>query len=383
MATIQQVRRCFSCGIKLQTEDENAPGYIKPEVLSMYGETSILLCDACFRDSRYNIAPRTPDVSEDWLKMVKDAKQTDALVIYVVDLFSFEAAFPPELVALLEGMRLMVLANKRDLISKKVPADEIKEYVAHRFRASKLSVTKDDVFLASLRSTGAVTEIAEEMEKRRGGHDVILLGSSMAGKSAFRDAYLRHYSNSSSRPVETVFFGETKIPIMQIPLDDATSIYDAPGIPLSNDLRGVCPGLVRKITPTKALQPRKYGVAKQGGLSVEGLCFIGHAEGKKTNITCYFRDDLHIHFHHSRPAIKSFFKRISEKRVKVIDPKFTNPNDFDAFDIIVEEKGQRDIGIEGLGWVSFVGNGQTFTVVVPKGVSVYTSRCKIKDKNVK
>ena len=383
MSTIQQARRCFSCGTKLQSEDKSAPGYISPDVFSAHPGGSIFLCDACFRDSRYNIAPRTPDVSADWLEMIKDAKSSDALVIYVVDLFSFESAFPPELVTLLEGMRLMVMANKRDLIQKKVPDEEIKEYVAHRFRASKLSVTKDDVFLATLRSTGDVTEIAEEMEKRREGHDVILLGSSMAGKSAFRDAYLRHYSNSSTRPVMTVFYGETKIPIMQIPLDDSTNIYDAPGIPLSNDVRGICPGLVRKIVPTKALQPRKYGVAKQGGLSVEGLFFIGHTEGKKTNITCYFRDDLHIHFHHSRPAIKSFFRRIAEKRVKVIDPRFTNPNEFDAFDITVEEKGQRDIGIEGLGWVSFVGNGQTFTVVVPKGVSVYTSRCKIKDKNAK
>ncbi|MBQ4255339.1 MAG: hypothetical protein II721_05015, partial [Bacilli bacterium] len=66
-----------------------------------------------------------------------------------------------------------------------------------------------------------------------------------------------------------------------------------------------------------------------------------------------------------------------------IDPNFVDATDFDAFDIAVEEKGQRDIGIEGLGWISFQGNGQTFTVMVPKGVSVYTSRAKIKDKHAK
>ena len=52
--------------------------------------------------------------------------------------------------------------------------------------------------------------------------------------------------------------------------------------------------------------------------------------------------------------------------------------DFDAFDITVEDKGQRDIGIAGLGWFSFVGNNQTFRIFVPKGVGIYSSRTKIK-----
>ena len=383
MSTIQQARRCFSCGTKLQSEDKSAPGYISPDVFSAHPGGSIFLCDACFRDSRYNIAPRTPDVSADWLEMIKDAKSSDALVIYVVDLFSFESAFPPELVTLLEGMRLMVMANKRDLIQKKVPDEEIKEYVAHRFRASKCSVTSDDVFLVSLRSTSDVRDIAEEMERRRGGHDVILVGSSMAGKSAFRDAYLRQYSNNSNKPVVTVEYGATKIPIMQIPLDESTYIYDAPGIPLSNDIRGICPGIARKVIPSKALSARRFGIGKSGAISVEGLALITLTEGKKTNVSAYFKDELHIHFHISRPVLKSFLRRISEKKVKVIDPNFVDATDFDAFDIAVEEKGQRDIGIEGLGWISFQGNGQTFTVMVPKGVSVYTSRAKIKDKHAK
>ncbi len=51
--------------------------------------------------------------------------------------------------------------------------------------------------------------------------------------------------------------------------------------------------------------------------------------------------------------------------------------DLDVFDIQIDEKGDRSIGIEGLGWFSFLGRKQVYRVYVPKGVSVYTTRSKI------
>lgn len=51
--------------------------------------------------------------------------------------------------------------------------------------------------------------------------------------------------------------------------------------------------------------------------------------------------------------------------------------DFDVFDLAVDEKGSRDIGIQGLGWINFEGKNQKFRIYLPKGVSLYTSRAKI------
>lgn len=58
---------------------------------------------------------------------------------------------------------------------------------------------------------------------------------------------------------------------------------------------------------------------------------------------------------------------------KILD----GPEKFDIYDIEVTEEGQRDIGILGLGWISFKGEGQTFRVTLPKGVFLYTSRAKV------
>ena len=45
--------------------------------------------------------------------------------------------------------------------------------------------------------------------------------------------------------------------------------------------------------------------------------------------------------------------------------------------LLVDETGERDIGIQGLGWISFTGNNQKIRIVVPKGVAIYTTRAKI------
>ena len=47
------------------------------------------------------------------------------------------------------------------------------------------------------------------------------------------------------------------------------------------------------------------------------------------------------------------------------------------YDVKIDQEGERDIGILGLGWISFKGNNQTFRVSVPKGVYIYTSRSKV------
>ena len=380
MSRIQVIRRCFNCGAILQTEDKEKPGFINPETFEKYGPSSVLLCDKCFHEARYNIAPKAPIVSEDILTIAEDARASDSLVVYFVDIFSFEASFAPELVEALEGCRMFICANKRDLLPSKVDDDILREYVAHRFRASKMSVRAEDVILTSLTSVSDVSTLFEEISKRREFHDVFLFGTKNAGKTVFRDAFLRKYNNQFFSPVETVLYPRTQVTCMQVPLDSSTYLYDFPGFPLNNDMRGVCEGLVRKLYPVKRVNARKVSLGKADCFSVEGLLLVELTEGKKTQIAAYFREDLSIRHGSSKSLAPSFFRRLKNGKVDVYDPNFDEASDFDAFEIVVEEQGRRDIGIEGFGWFSFDAAHQTFRLMVPKGVSVYTSRCKIGKK---
>ncbi|MCR5079188.1 MAG: hypothetical protein K6B65_04670 [Bacilli bacterium] len=384
MATIEAVKRCFSCGAMLQCEDPNAEGYINPEIFNNFGPESLLLCEHCYSEARYNQTPRASSVSEDMLAMVRDAKAKDGLIVYVVDLFSFEASFPPELVELLTGMRMIVLANKLDLLPEKIDKETLREYVAHRFRVAKLSVTHNDVYLVHLDAQADVAEIAEEVQSRRQGKDVFLIGSSRAGKTAFRDAFLRCFSNISHHPIVTSNYGETDLPVMHIPLDDHSTLYDSPGIELNNDVRGVvAPSLRRKIVPNKAVKARKIIMTKGMVVAIEGIAAFYLKEGKRTPIYLYCKEELHVSTFSYKHLDDNFFGKIKGKKLKVYDPNHIDSNDFDAFELTVTENGERDIGIEGLGWFSFEAGSQVFALLVPKCVSIYTSRAKIGKKHGK
>ena len=58
-------------------------------------------------------------------------------------------------------------------------------------------------------------------------------------------------------------------------------------------------------------------------------------------------------------------------------PFLLGPVDLAAYELVVDETGSRDIGIEGYGWIGFHGKKQTFRIFVPKDVAIYTSRSKI------
>ena len=53
--------------------------------------------------------------------------------------------------------------------------------------------------------------------------------------------------------------------------------------------------------------------------------------------------------------------------------------DLDMFDITIDETGSRDLGILGLGRVSFIGNNQKLRIIVPKGT--FNIRSKIDHVN--
>ena len=100
-------------------------------------------------------------------------------------------------------------------------------------------------------------------------------------------------------------------------------------------------------------------------------------KGGKQNITGYFANPVTLK-KVSRNVDSAFIKGIEKETISPVSRSAKALNEFDAFEITVDETGSRDIGIEGLGWINFLAGGQTWRIYVPKGVSVYTTRAKIK-----
>ena len=148
MAEINQIRRCYNCGAILQSEDPSKEGYVKKETLENASQ-NFLFCDKCFEIERYRKRSNEPLLEPDFLKLLEDVKKKNALIVYVVNVFSFEASFHHQVLEALDGMNLLVVANKFDLLPVGTSKEETREYVAHRFRAAGLKLKADDVILAS------------------------------------------------------------------------------------------------------------------------------------------------------------------------------------------------------------------------------------------
>lgn len=377
MSKLNIVRRCYNCGAILQADDKEAEGYVSPEVIKNTNAL-VVFCDSCYAKQRYNFSKHELACSDEYLSMLKDARASDALIVCVIDLFSFEAGFPKDVVDIISNNPVLVIANKRDLLPADADDQKLKEYVAHRFRVSKISVEANDVVLTSLTGMADISPIAKEIGKRRRGHDVYLIGASNAGKTLFLSSFLRSYKNNTFNSVVTAKYPGTSIRVMQIPLDSSTFIYDTPGTPTDNSMTHLLSvDQVRLAYPSDPIKPRTVALSAGESLCIGGLARIELLKGDKTSITYFGSKNVKLAKTRSKHAEADFFQMIQKGFLFPQSPFLLGPVDLAAYELVVDETGSRDIGIEGYGWIGFHGKKQTFRIFVPKDVAIYTSRSKI------
>ena len=378
MSQWKVVRRCYNCGAILQSEDPNAEGYVDEVVLEKTPVSMPVFCYKCGTESQYNFGPKRLYASEDYLNMIRDARARDALIIYLVNLFSFESSFIPEITELLRGLKIMVVANKRDLFPKKADDPHLQEYVAHRFRVAGIRMKAEDVTLvSSLSTTADISSIINAYSEKRQGHDIYIIGATGAGKTHFITACLRGYKNKSRDAVQTAPYPGTKLRVMQIPLDNSSKIYDTPGTPIDNSLLAILDNKNTSIAiPQESITKRSFSLGLGESLLLGGVAMIQLVDGKRSSIAAYFARPVTL-----KPVMKNaeaaLLKGIQKETLRPISEKVQSMDDFDIFDIAVDEEGSRDIGIEGFGWINFTGQKQTFRVYAPKGISIYTTRAKL------
>lgn len=381
MSKLNIVRRCYNCGSVLQSDDPAKIGYVKDKSLLSSPLDRVLFCDKCYQEAGFNLEPKGATVSDDFITMMKDGAASDALIVYVIDLCYFEASFVSELSSIIKTNPILVIANKRDLLPKEANDDYLREFVAHRFRVASIPLKSSEVILTSLFYFGDIGPIAHRIEDMRRRHDVYIIGAKGAGKSLFFSSFLRSFNNSSRLPITTSAYPGTKLATMQIPLDNSSTLYDTPGTSLGNFIYGKVEGPVSaSLIGSSPIKMRKMVISEGDSVALGSLAFIKLEKSPKKH------EEIHLF---TPPIVDT--KRLpgskdSETEIgKCLERKAFHPSslllksikDFDVFEIAVEEKGQRDLGIAGLGWFSFIGDEQTFRLYVPRGVTVYSSRSKI------
>ena len=382
MEQISKVRKCYFCGATLQSEDPNKEGYVNPEVLENPTQ-NFAFCQKCFEAERFRALSNEPFIDYEFIDVLKEAKRNGDLLVYVVNLFSFETSFSKEVIDLIQGMNILVVGTKFDLLPQNVTIEDISEYVAHRFRVAGLQITHNDVYITSINDEESVRATLTKIFELKNAKNVFIIGSEASGKTALINSFLRIYSNLSNGNIVTCNYKNTHLKVMQIPMTNKSSMYETPGISITNSiLFGLDAKTLRSIYLTEPVEPREMSISKGHSMFIGGLAIIELLEGDKLEMLCYFHKNVQLNRSHVSDVESKFIKLNKKGELVPSLSKIKSTKDMEVFEIQMsnDTTTYRDLGFSGLGWVNYKATNQKIRVYVPKGVSIYTSRPKIKRK---
>lgn len=379
MGKQSRVLRCYHCGAILQCENENEKGYIIPESLHRATPIQIIYCDRCFETMKaFNNSELEQKVDQEVLKILDDAFATDALIIWVVDLFSFNGTLNSEIAKKVKKLNVIVVGNKRDLFPLNVKDESLVEYLNTTFNA--YGIKPKSVRLLGATNKIDSKELIDSVNTARKGHDVYMIGNSTSGKTSIINRAMKGFENKTTRQIKTITYPGTSVNVLEIPLSRSSFFYELPGISQTTSATGKLEkDVVRQIVPKKAVKLITRTMSAGDALMVGSLAAFEIIKGKTTNYRFYSAEGVETRKVQSKKLddyinennIRRFARPVSERLVSFLD--------YDMFEYAMEnDKKWHDIAIEGLGWLSFIAQGQMIRVRLPKGVALKESIAKIK-----
>ena len=342
------MKKCKGCGAILQSKDPNAPGYT-PKENSDY-------CQRCFRLIHYDdlmISMRKgidPDVVMDRIS------QSDALILWVVDLFDFEAGIIPGLNRHLIGKDIIMVCTKRDILPDTLSEEKIARFVFSRLKENVISI-KSLILTSKLERMG-VDEVKQAVQLYRKNREVIVMGKANSGKSTLLNNLLGENTLTMSRyPGTTLDFNELEI--------DGVPYVDTPGIEISHSiLMEVKEDELKEILPARTLKPQVYQLSYDQSFAIGGLVRLDLMKCDHASCVFYMSDSLKIH----RGKV-SGADALWKKHYGTLFQPVPVTNQFKKY-TIRKEMDKMDIVIDGLGWACVHGQMSTITVYVPENVNV-------------
>ena len=218
---------CIGCGAQIQTEDKEKAGYTPASSIKKAEETGELYCQRCFRLRHYNEIVDVHITDDEFLKLLHEVGDSDALVVNVVDIFDFNGSIIPGLSRFVSGNDVLLVGNKKDILPKSVKDGKVTQWLTER--AHEEGMRPVDVMLTSAQNHHAIKELIQRIEKLRKGRDVYVVGVTNVGKSTLINAIIKEITGDKDI-ITTSRFPGTTLDKIEIPLDDGTYIFDTPGI---------------------------------------------------------------------------------------------------------------------------------------------------------
>ncbi|PYZ98717.1 ribosome biogenesis GTPase YqeH [Alteribacter lacisalsi] len=357
---------CAGCGVTIQTEDKNKLGYTPPQAL----ERDVVICQRCFRLKHYNEVQDVKLNDDDFLKILNEVGSKDALVVKIVDIFDFHGSWLPGLHRFVSKNPVLLVGNKADVLPQSIKHPKLKQWMKET--ANEYGLKPIDVHLMSAEKGTGVIETADLIEKYRKGRDVYVVGCTNVGKSTFINRLIKEFGGDEEFLITTSNVPGTTLDMIDVPLDDGSSLYDTPGIVNHHQMAHLLSAdELKVVTPRKEIKTKTYQLNEGQTLFFGGLARFDFVKGEPQSFTVHMSNELNVHRTKTEKADELYESHLGE----LLSPPFKDhaagfPSLSGREYKIID--GKTDIVFSGLGWVTVHGQGTVVRASVPGGVQTGT-----------
>ena len=248
--------KCIGCGITLQDESVDLPGYVK--------DLSFKYCQRCFRNINYS-ETKDSDLSLTNEDIVNEINKLSDLTFFVVDLFNIT----DDVIALYNAITTdkYLVVSKMDVIPKDIKETKIKELL------SSIYNIKDNVIFTSVK--------INNLTKYFSGKNIYFCGLSNSGKTSL----ISHITENDKLTKSTMI--NTTQDYLKIDYNEY-KLIDCPGFIIkTNNLDSK---YLKLINPTKVIKVRNYQLKEHTTLNIHDLFKITFIDSN--NASCYLSNGL-------------------------------------------------------------------------------------------
>ena len=356
---------CIGCGAAIQTTDKERAGFTPPSALEKGLETGQVYCQRCFRLRHYNEISDVNISDDDFIKLLHEVGESDALVVNVIDIFDFNGSVIPGLSRFVSGNDVLLVGNKKDILPKSVKDGKVTQWLTER--AHEVGLRPVDVVLTSAQNKQAIKELMEKIESHRKGRDVYVVGVTNVGKSTLINAIIQEITGDKDI-ITTSRFPGTTLDKIEIPLDDGAYLFDTPGIIHRHQMAHYLTAKnLKYISPKKEIKPKTYQLNPGQTLFLAGLGRFDFISGERQGFTAFFENTLDLHRTKLAGADDFYQKHAGTLLVPPTSQELADFPKLIRHEFSIKEK--TDVVFSGLGWIR-VNEKAKIAAWAPKGVDV-------------